>query len=131
MNFILFDDERYHHFLPLTHTRPVGELRCGILTMSERWRALLLQPLSHHSASHLAEKFPINISNDNVFINSALWKRGNKSVPNSGMVPSRGKLMRLSVPTINIPKDRNPCRIRCPNRKINAVNSLALHLMRT
>lgn len=89
MNFILFDDERYHNFLPLTHTRPLGELRCGIFTMSERWRALLLQPLSHHSAAHLSEKFPIDISHDNIFINSALFP--NKEITEAILTLKKGE----------------------------------------
>ncbi len=73
MNYILFDDERFHHFLPLTHTRPLGELRCGILTMRERWELILKQSISHKSESYLQEKYPCNISTDNILINSAIF----------------------------------------------------------
>ena len=73
MNFILFDDERIHHFLPLTHTRPVSELRCGIVTMRQRWEAIFMQPVSSKSLDYLQEKFPLLLANDNVFVNSALF----------------------------------------------------------
>jgi UDP-N-acetylglucosamine diphosphorylase/glucosamine-1-phosphate N-acetyltransferase len=33
----LFEDDRIENFHPLTFTRPLGELRCGILKMSEKW----------------------------------------------------------------------------------------------
>ena len=73
MNYILFDDERFHHFLPLTHTRPLGELRCGILTMRERWEHILQQSISHKSAAYLQEKYPCVISTDNILMNSAIF----------------------------------------------------------
>jgi UDP-N-acetylglucosamine diphosphorylase/glucosamine-1-phosphate N-acetyltransferase len=38
---ILFEDEGYRLFLPLVHTRPVFDLRCGIFTLRERLAALL------------------------------------------------------------------------------------------
>ena len=34
----LHDDGKHLRFAPLTLTRPVGELRMGILTNSERWK---------------------------------------------------------------------------------------------
>ncbi|HNF72799.1 MAG TPA: GlmU family protein [Chitinophagaceae bacterium] len=73
MNFILFDDERYFSFLPLTHTRPVADLRCGFFTMQERWHHLLLSPPSFLSQPHLSEKFPLITGNDNILINSGLF----------------------------------------------------------
>jgi UDP-N-acetylglucosamine diphosphorylase/glucosamine-1-phosphate N-acetyltransferase len=73
MNYILFDDERFHQFLPLTHTRPLAELRCGILTMRERWEHILQQSISHKSAAYLQEKYPCVISTDNILINSAVF----------------------------------------------------------
>ena len=41
MNYILFDSAERDHLLPFTHTRPVADIRCGILTMRERWEHLL------------------------------------------------------------------------------------------
>src|SRR5215212_10101655 len=38
---ILFEDEGFRPFLPLVHTRPVFDLRCGIFTLRERLAALL------------------------------------------------------------------------------------------
>lgn len=39
---IVFSDAQYwEDFLPLTFTRPVAEMRCGILTFAERWQKLL------------------------------------------------------------------------------------------
>ncbi len=73
MNHILFDDERFHHFLPLTHTRPLSELRCGILTMRARWETVLKQSVSYKTENYLQEKYPSKTEADNLFINSALF----------------------------------------------------------
>src|SRR5688572_19356390 len=38
---VLFDDDGRTALFPFTHTRPVAEIRCGILTMRERWERML------------------------------------------------------------------------------------------
>jgi UDP-N-acetylglucosamine diphosphorylase/glucosamine-1-phosphate N-acetyltransferase len=73
MNFILFDDNRYHNFLPLTHTRPVSEMRCGILTIAQKWEHYLKAKVSYKTALHLQEKYPFSANEDNLFINSGLF----------------------------------------------------------
>ena len=37
MNYILFDGTVRNALLPLTFTRPVAEIRVGILTIREKW----------------------------------------------------------------------------------------------
>lgn len=37
MQLVLFDDSARGQLLPFTHTRPAADIRCGILTMRERW----------------------------------------------------------------------------------------------
>ena len=73
MNFILFDDDRYHNFLPLTHTRPVSEMRCGILTIAQKWEHHLKAKVSYKTAHHLQQKYPFSANEDNLFINSGLF----------------------------------------------------------
>jgi UDP-N-acetylglucosamine diphosphorylase/glucosamine-1-phosphate N-acetyltransferase len=73
MNFILFDDERIAHFLPLTHTRPLAALRCGILTMQEKWQHTTTVPVYYLSSPHLQEKFGLQTGPDNLLINSACF----------------------------------------------------------
>ena len=41
MQLVFSDAQFWEDFLPLTFTRPVAEMRCGILTFSERWKKLL------------------------------------------------------------------------------------------
>jgi UDP-N-acetylglucosamine diphosphorylase/glucosamine-1-phosphate N-acetyltransferase len=73
MSFILFDDERFHHFLPLTHSRPVAELRCGIFTMKEKWQQIFTAPVHYITQKYLQDKFPLELAQDNMCINSALF----------------------------------------------------------
>lgn len=70
-NIILFDDEDSRKlFLPLTYTRPIGELRMGILSIREKWEKWLNGKLSYITQDYLTEKFPIQIADDNYIINS-------------------------------------------------------------
>lgn len=57
---IAFSDAQFwEDFLPLTFTRPVAEMRCGILTFSERWQKLLnTEEISYLTEDYLQEKFP-------------------------------------------------------------------------
>jgi UDP-N-acetylglucosamine diphosphorylase/glucosamine-1-phosphate N-acetyltransferase len=70
---ILFDDPLLRaQLLPLTYTRPVAELRCGVTTLSQKWANALRLPVSIQTESYLSPKFPITISADNIFINGGL-----------------------------------------------------------
>lgn len=71
MNYILFDDNR-EALLPLTFTRPVCEIRVGIMTIREKWEKALNQPLSTLTEDYLSVKFPLELSNENVFINGGV-----------------------------------------------------------
>ncbi len=71
MNYILFDDNR-QHLLPLTYTRPVADIRLGILTISEKWQKVLSSEVSYSTEEYLSAKFPLTISDDNVWINGSV-----------------------------------------------------------
>lgn len=73
MNFILFDDERALHLLPFTYTRPVSEIRCGIMTMKEKWSHILLTKVYDKTTDYLQEKFPFEATANNIFINGGLF----------------------------------------------------------
>lgn len=72
MNYILFDDKTWEKFLPLTYTRPLAEIRLGILTLREKWEKYLKEKCSHFTRPHLTAKFPVKIEDDNLFINASL-----------------------------------------------------------
>lgn len=72
MNIILFDSDARDHLLPLTATRPVGELRLGILTLREKWERRLNGTVSYITQEYLQDKFPISIEDENLIINGGL-----------------------------------------------------------
>ena len=70
-NIILFGDDHWFDLLPLTFTRPICELRVGILTIREKWELYLEGKGSFITQDYLAEKYPIHIEKDNILINSS------------------------------------------------------------
>jgi UDP-N-acetylglucosamine diphosphorylase/glucosamine-1-phosphate N-acetyltransferase len=71
-NIILFDPDTRDQFLPLTFTRPVAELRMGILTIREKWERELNGRVSYITQDYLSEKYPIHIADDNFVVNGAV-----------------------------------------------------------
>lgn len=56
---VLFDTlETYENLLPLSYTRPVAEFRVGILTIHEKWAAMMPGSYSFLTNDFLQEKFP-------------------------------------------------------------------------
>ncbi len=72
MAIILFDDNAHQTLLPLTFTRPVADLRVGILTIAEKWGKYLDLDFSYHTQAYLNAKFPISIEDRNLFINGSV-----------------------------------------------------------
>jgi len=71
-NIILFDDEKRKQLYPLTMTRPVCELRVGILTIREKWELWFNNKVSHITVPHLQEKFPMRMRKRNLIINGGI-----------------------------------------------------------
>jgi UDP-N-acetylglucosamine diphosphorylase/glucosamine-1-phosphate N-acetyltransferase len=72
MAIILFDGNSHQTLLPLTYTRPVADLRIGILAIAEKWGKYLNQDFSYHTQPYLNAKFPIKTWEQNLFINGAI-----------------------------------------------------------
>jgi len=72
MNIILFDDKTRSTLLPLTYTRPIADIRIGILKISEKWEKRCSAKCSYLTDSYLQELFPIEVSDDNYYINGSL-----------------------------------------------------------
>ncbi len=70
---ILFDapDVRAQ-LLPLTFTRPVAGIRCGILTLAEKWSLWLETEPSYATEKYLNKLFPVTFSDDPLYINGSL-----------------------------------------------------------
>lgn len=71
MNFILSDGNHREDLFPFTLTRPVAEMRIGILTIREKWEKWLGVSLSFQTEDYLSEKFPLRTSDENVVINGS------------------------------------------------------------
>ena len=61
-NVILFDDDNWNGLLPLSFTRPVCEIRVGILTIREKWEKVLDARCSYITQDFLSEKYAIHIA---------------------------------------------------------------------
>ncbi len=73
MNIILFDTEQnWKNLLPLTYTRPISEIRIGILRISEKWKKYLTGDVSYITQNYLQEKYPFSAREENILINSSL-----------------------------------------------------------
>ncbi len=72
MNYILFDDAAWQNLLPLTFTKPVSEIRIGILTITEKWEKYLTEKVSFQTQSYLATKYKTVAATDTIFINGKI-----------------------------------------------------------
>lgn len=71
MNYILFDGNYRNNLLPLTYTKPVADLRVGILTIREKWEKRLVATTSTLTEEYLEEKFPMVEMQHNIMINAS------------------------------------------------------------
>ncbi|EHQ41721.1 GlmU family protein [Myroides odoratus] len=71
MNYILFDGEVRNALLPFTFTRPVADIRVGILTIREKWEKYLGYTTTTVTEEYLEAKFPMVETEQNIMINSA------------------------------------------------------------
>jgi UDP-N-acetylglucosamine diphosphorylase/glucosamine-1-phosphate N-acetyltransferase len=74
MNIILHDNQLHLRFAPLTLTRPVGDLRVGILTNKERWEKWIPEAqVSFETEAYLSTKFPcVRDESHTVEVNAAI-----------------------------------------------------------
>lgn len=84
-NYILCDDDTWIDLLPLTFTRPVSELRIGILTIREKWEAMLGATCSYLTKAYLREKFPVHTAEENILINASV-------LPDEQLIKAIGQL---------------------------------------
>lgn len=73
MNYIAFDDTQIRNQLkPFTFTKPVAGIRCGILTIGQKWEKVLNTKLSYLTEDYLQEKFNHLSTNSNIYINGSV-----------------------------------------------------------
>ena len=79
MNYILFDGDFRNALLPFTYTKPVADLRIGILTIREKWEKYLGLTTTTITEDYLEEKYPMVEMPENIMINASFC-------PNDGLV---------------------------------------------
>lgn len=83
---VLFDSN-HSDLLPLTFTRPVAEIRVGILTITRKWEMFLGLKASFCTEDYLQEKYPMVLTDDNLLVNG-------------GVIPERELSKRVSTLSI-------------------------------
>ncbi|BAO76817.1 GlmU family protein [Winogradskyella sp. PG-2] len=71
MNYILFDGPYRNNLLPFTFTRPVADIRVGILTIRQKWESYLEYTTTTVTEDYLADKFPMVEMEENIMINGS------------------------------------------------------------
>lgn len=72
MNYILFDGAVRNQLLPFTYTKPVADLRFGILTLREKWEKFLQTTTTTVTEEYLSERWPMVELEINTMINAAV-----------------------------------------------------------
>jgi UDP-N-acetylglucosamine diphosphorylase/glucosamine-1-phosphate N-acetyltransferase len=66
---ILFDKAPWRdRLLPLVYTRPVADLRVGILTLAEKWKKIFDVQVSYCTADYLSVRFPLKVSSEQILL---------------------------------------------------------------
>jgi len=71
MNYILFDGSVRNSLLPFTYTRPVADIRIGILTIREKWEKYLSFTITTLTEEYLEEKYPMVEMEQNILLNAS------------------------------------------------------------
>ena len=71
MNYILFDSDVRNSLPPFTYTRPVADIRIGILTIREKWEFFLGFTTTTITEEYLEDKYPMVELENNILINAS------------------------------------------------------------
>ncbi len=86
MNIILDDRKSHWKFAPISLMRPVGDIRMGIFTNTERWKFFLPNAhVSHKTVDYLSDLFPSNLGEDTYWLNACV-------IPNEALIEALLKL---------------------------------------
>ena len=73
MNIIFIEPYR-NQLLPFTYTKPVSELRCGILKIKDKWKKRCPNfKFSNLTEDYLSSIWPSHIETDNLFVNASVF----------------------------------------------------------
>jgi len=90
----LFEDESALDFLPLTFTRPVYDLRCGVFTLAEKWRYLLGEAPYQLALGYQKPLFDTLLQREGLATEPVLFLNG-KQLPKHGWVQYASKHLAL------------------------------------
>lgn len=76
MNYILFDGSVRNALLPFTFTRPVADIRVGIMTIREKWEKYLGNTTTTVTEDYLSDKYPMVEMAENIMINASFLPNG-------------------------------------------------------
>jgi len=111
MNYILFDDKSWDNLLPLTFTKPVCEVRSGILTIKEKWEKVLDVKLSYLTQKYLQAKYLLNVDDDNILINGSV-------IPNAELL-NKIESLKLNEALVN---DHKTIAVRLDKQGVSTFN---------
>lgn len=126
MNYILFDDANRQQLYPFTLSRPVCEIRAGILTIKQKWEKHLGKPCTYQTVNYLEKKYP-SLNNEHsqeacVYINGAVFPNAdlireiNRLTPQTALVKDQ-KIIAVATTTFNAgfdPDKHGYSAVECP-----------------
>lgn len=86
-NCILFDGDAWQSLQPLTFTRPVAEIRIGMVSIKEKWERITGTVFSYHTQEYLQKKYPMTLADVNLLVNGSV-------LPNEALVNEIAELGR-------------------------------------
>lgn len=102
MNIILYDEhDNWTDLLPISFTRPIADIRIGILTIAEKWQHLLPEArISYKPADYLTVKFATVQTDDDIIILSDILPDANLAARVTALQPGEaliaaGKMIAL------------------------------------
>lgn len=111
MNYILFDDKSWENLLPLTFTRPVAEIRTGILTIREKWEKHFNCEMSFLTQDYLSKKYYLKTDSENILINGSV-------IPTIDLI---GAITELKHNTVLV-KNEKPIAVKLSKQKVYEFN---------
>lgn len=106
MNIILFDGIYHKNLLPLTYTRPVCELRIGILTIKEKWEQYVENPIQVKTQEYLSKKFGSPTEENSIGINGSILPSDDLmssllDLKNKQILTAKGKVIAINPLPLN------------------------------
>ena len=97
MNYILFDGAVRDSLLPFTYTRPVADIRIGILTIREKWEKYLGFTTTTITEEYLEEKYPMVETEKNIMINASILPTENLTSMVKGLKENQGIIYKEEI----------------------------------